>query len=135
MVKDSLFELTEGDKIELPAKSEVSPQLEREITAASSVPDRLPVVPTRSRASSMVGNLVSLEVGESYVRSKLVADLNSVDKDAYDLTAEKDKLRDGAKASIRHARGHTNGDYSMESTQCITPSGRVYVQIIITRTE
>lgn len=110
-------------------------ELERELSAASSIPDSLTIVPSRSRASSMIGNLISLDIGEVFTKSELICDVAELDalSDEINLTARKEKLRAGVKASLKHAKNQTNGEYTSETHHLITPLGRLYIQVLVTR--
>lgn len=91
-------------------------------------------LPSRVRLHSAVGNLIALSVGESFTLSmELPADktLGELQEEA---NALKSKMRNSMNASIRNAKQHTGNAYSMESALVTYPSGRAFIQIVVTRT-
>ncbi|QPB11491.1 hypothetical protein JT321_gp64 [Providencia phage Kokobel1] len=119
-----------------PKTAAVSPELEREVAAASSIPDQLVVVPSRTRPSSIIGNLISLDVGEVFTKSEMVCDvakLDALDGDI-NLTSLKERLRNNVKSSTIHAKKQINGEFAMETHHFVSPLGRLYIQVLITRT-
>lgn len=119
----------------LESRSTVSVELERELTAASSIPDKLTVVPTKGRPTSMIGMIVSLDVGDVFTKSEFILEVSDLDamSESVDLTARKEKLRQSVKASMTHAKKKTNGEYTLETHHFITPLGRLYIQVLVTR--
>ena len=119
-----------------PKTAAVTPELEREVAAASSIPDQLVVVPSRTRPASIIGNLISLDIGEVFTKSELVCDVSKLDALDGDinLTAMKERLRNGVKSSTIHAKKQVNGDFAMETHHFVSPLGRLYIQVLVTRT-
>lgn len=92
-------------------------------------------LPGTRQAGSVVSNLISLSVGECFTKSLLVDNTVTMKVLQQQLNAWKHKLRQSVNQAVRRARDYDERTLSMETTQTITPSGRVYVQIIVTRTE
>lgn len=90
-------------------------------------------LPSRVRVHSATGNLIALAEGESYTLSmELPADktLGELQEEA---NALKSKMRNSMNASIRNARQHCGSTFSMESALVTYPSGRAFIQIVVTR--
>ena len=90
-------------------------------------------LPSRVRVHSATGNLIALAEGESYTLSmELPADktLGELQEEA---NALKSKMRNSMNASIRNAKQHCGSTFSMESALVTYPSGRAFIQIVVTR--
>lgn len=83
----------------------------------------------------MVGMIVSLDVGDVFTKSEFILEVSDLDamSESVDLTARKEKLRQSVKASMTHAKKKTNGEYTLETHHFITPLGRLYIQVLVTR--
>jgi len=92
-------------------------------------------MPGMRQPASMVSNLIALAVGENYTKSVRVDDSVTMSGLQNKLNDWKHRLRQSVNQAVRRARDHDNRVLTMETSQTITPSGRVYVQIIVTRTE
>jgi len=90
-------------------------------------------VPGLRQAASMVSNLIALPVGGCFTKSQLVDDTVTMLGLQDNLTEWKYKLRQSVNQAVRRARAFDKRELSIETSQAITPTGRVYVQVIVTR--
>lgn len=105
------------------------------LTVAMMTPDSDVNLPGRSHAGSVISNLVSLAVNECYTKSLPIdADITQAEVVA-NIKKWKEDLRQSINSSIRHAKKADDRSFTMESTVTTTPSGKIYLQVIVTRTE
>lgn len=90
-------------------------------------------LPSRVRAHSAVGNLIALAVNESFTLSMELPAEKTLGELQLEANALKSKMRNSMNASIRNAKQHTGHAYSMESALITYPSGRAFIQIVVTR--
>lgn len=91
-------------------------------------------LPSRIRTSSIVGNLIGLEVGKTFTLSQELPSTYTIAELMEHSNTLKYKIRNGFNTSMRNAMKHTGKTYSMESAIVTYPSGRVFVQIVATCT-
>ncbi|QND44236.1 hypothetical protein [Providencia phage vB_PreS-PatoteraRojo] len=91
-------------------------------------------LPSRVRMHSAVGNLIALSVGESFTLSMELPAEKTLGELQQEANALKSKMRNSMNASIRNAKQHCGNTYSMESALITYPSGRAFIQIVVTRT-
>lgn len=91
-------------------------------------------LPSRVRAHSAVGNLIALDHGEVFTLSMEIPKNTTLGSLQEDANALKSKIRNSMNASIRNAKQHTGNTYSMESALVTYPSGRTFIQIVVTCT-
>lgn len=103
------------------------------LTVAMMTPDQDVSLPGRSHAGSVVSNLTALAVGDCFTRSRALADDVTMGDIQDNFTAWKEELRQSINQSIRHAKKFDDRTFTTESTVTTTPSGRTYLQVIVTR--
>lgn len=104
------------------------------LTAAMMSMDNDVELPGRQRPASAISNLLALDVGDNFTRSFAVPANLTLNDVQEKMTGWKESLRQSLNQSIRHARKHGDRKYSMESLHTVTPSGGIYLQVIVTRT-
>lgn len=92
-------------------------------------------MPGLRQPGSIVSNLIGLNVGENYTKSLLVDDAVTMEVFQANLTEWKHRLRHTVNQAVRRARDFDKRKLAMETSQTLTPTGRIYVQVIVTRTE
>ncbi|EFQ9565953.1 hypothetical protein H0J84_004210 [Salmonella enterica] len=106
-----------------------------ELTGAMMTTEPDVELPSRVRVYSVVGNLIALEVGGVYTLSQelpLDRTLSQVQDEANALKA---KMRASLNSSIRNAMKHHGQRFSMESALVTYPSGRMFIQAVVTSTD
>lgn len=129
------------DTFDLPAgadKAAGKPATSRRVdakalTVAMMTPDSDVSLPGRSHAGSVVSNLTALNVNDCFTRSRLLPDDVTMGDIQDNFNAWKEELRQSINQSIRHAKKFDDRSFSTESTVTTTPSGRTYLQVIVTR--
>lgn len=130
---DDTFDLPPGyEPSDSSRKSDVN---DRALAVAMLSSDADVDVPGMRHPASVVSNLIALSVGENFTKSLRVDDSATLGDVQKQLNDWKYRLRQSVNQAVRRARDHDNRVLTMETSQTITPSGRVYVQIIVTRTE
>jgi len=130
---DDTFDLPPGYEPSEPSRK--SGADDRALTVAMLSSEADVDMPGMRQPASMVSNLIALAVGENYTKSVRVDDSVTMSGLQNKLNDWKHRLRQSVNQAVRRARDHDNRVLTMETSQTITPSGRVYVQIIVTRTE
>lgn len=104
------------------------------LTAALMSADPDVELPGRSRPASMVSNLLALAVGDNYTKSFRVPDEQPLAEVQQSMNSWKDQLRQQLNQAIRQAKNRSDRSFTTESVCTFTPSGVVYLQVIVTRT-
>jgi len=133
--KDDTFDLPDElaqDVANVRAQKGVDPT---SLTAALMCMDNDVDLPGRSRPASVISNLLALKVGENFTKSFRVPDNLSLADVKDKMNGWKEQLRSSVNQSLRHARSHGNRKFTTESVQAVSPSGSIYLQVIVTRTE
>lgn len=131
--RDDTFDLPPDYEDASPAKKRgVKPN---DITVAMLSPESDVDLPGMRHPGSIVSCLIALNVGENFTKSLLVDDSVNMASLQNNLNEWKHTLRHTVNQAIRRAREYDRRTLSMETSQTITPTGRVYVQVIVTRTE
>lgn len=91
------------------------------------------VKPTKKN-SSFVAVLCDLEVGGTAVRNHSPHHLMTLAQLQEELSEMKAMISNNVRPSVRIATEKTGHQFSVETSQSITGTGRVYVQVIVTRT-
>lgn len=126
--EDDTFDLPAGTR---PAASPFDPKA---LTAAMMSADTDVDMPSRGHAGSVISNLIALGSGECYTKSvEIDSKLTMFDLQA-SITEWKHKLRQSVNQSVRHAKKFDGRELSIETTQTVTSTGRMFVQAIVTRT-
>lgn len=86
------------------------------------------------KQSSFVAVLCDLDVGGSAVRNHSPNADITLAQLAEELSEMKAMISNNVRPSVRIATEKTGFTYSVETSQTITSAGRVYVQVIVTRT-
>lgn len=86
------------------------------------------------KQSSFVAVLCDLDVGSSAVRNHSPHPMMTLTQLAEELSEMKAMISNNVRPSVRIATEKTGFTYSVETSQTITSTGRVYVQVIVTRT-
>lgn len=86
------------------------------------------------KQSSFVAVLCDLDVGGSAVRNHSPNTDITLTQLAEELSEMKAMISNNVRPSVRIATEKTGFTYSVETSQTITSAGRVYVQVIVTRT-
>lgn len=130
-VHDDTFDMPgTGASQNVESARRIDPQ---HLAAAMSTPDADVSMPGRSHAGSVVSNLIALNVGDCYTRSMGIdGDMTAAEVQA-NFPAWKEKLRQSVNQSIRHAKKFDDRTFTMESVVTTTPSGKIYLQVIVTR--
>lgn len=92
------------------------------------------VTPKPKKQSSFVAVLCDLDVGGSAVRNHSPNADITLTQLAEELSEMKAMISNNVRPSVRIATEKTGFTYSVETSQTITSAGRVYVQVIVTRT-
>lgn len=130
---DDTFDLPPGyEPSDSSRKNDAS---DRALTVAMLSSDADVDMPSGRHPASVVSNLIALSVGENYTKSLRVDDSATLAEVQENLNDWKYRLRQSVNQAVRRAREHDRRVLTMETSHTITPSGRVYVQIIVTRTE
>lgn len=90
-------------------------------------------LPGRIRASSVTGNLIGLDLNATFIKSVEVPQESTLQEITDKANAYKQGLRQSVNNSIRHARKFDNREFTMESAMTMFPSGRVFIQVAVTR--
>lgn len=107
----------------------------KDITAAMMSAESDVELPGKSRPASVTSCLLALKPGENYTKSfRVPSDTPLVDMET-NLNKWREKLRESVSQSIRQARKKDTHKYSTESVHTMTPSGGIYLQVIVTRIE
>lgn len=106
------------------------PDLDIPRTKAISMTDNLNR-PTKK--TSLVATLCDSEVGWITTRSHLVPDHWTMQKLREELSEFKAMISNNVRPSVRQAAEKTGFEFTVETSQTITPTGRVYLQVLITR--
>lgn len=114
---------------------ELEPLQGHAITAALMNTESEVDLPGRGRPASVVSNLLALKVGDNYTRSLGIPATTTVAEIEEGINTWRAELRNSVNQSIRHARKQDNRKFRMESAHTVTPSGGVYLQVIVTRVE
>lgn len=112
-------------------KSAIDPKM---LTAALMTADDDIGLPGKSRPASMVSNLLALTVGDCYTKSIRVPDGESLQHVQANMNDWKSALRQTVNQAVRKAKQKDERSFTMESAHTFTPSGAVYLQVIVTRT-
>lgn len=103
-----------------------------QLTGAMRTMENDVALPKRIRQHSVVGNLIALSPGDVFTLSLEVAEQDSLAKLQSEADRLKSKMRSSMTSSIRNAKQHCSSVFSMESALVMYPSGRVFVQIVVT---
>lgn len=103
-----------------------------ELTGAMMTMESDVELPSRVRVHSAVGNLIALEDGGIYTLSMELPGTKTLAELQEEANGLKSKIRNSMNASIRNAKTHTGHNYSMESALVTYPSGRAFIQVIVT---
>lgn len=125
---DPLLDGDAGTKATAPAHDD------KAMTAAMMSLDTDVELPGRVRAASVTGNLLGLTLGETFVKAMEVPQDSTLAEVAAATNSYKDQLRQSVNSSIRHARKYEGRLFSMESAMVMYPSGRIFIQVAVTRT-
>lgn len=104
------------------------------LTAAMMTPEDGVELPSRVRAHSVVGNLIALKQGEVYTLSQELPTDRSLQQVQDEANGLKSKIRASLNSSIRNAMKHHGQQFSMESALISYPSGRMFIQVVVTCT-
>lgn len=131
--RDDTFDLPPelASKVEQVRQAKLDPKT---ITAALMSADSDVELPGRSRPASMVSNLLALAVGDNYTKSVRVPDDQPLSEVQLSMNAWKDQLRQQLNQAIRQAKNRSERSFTTESVCTFTPSGAVYLQVIVTHT-
>ncbi|AFB84075.1 hypothetical protein F418_p58 [Hafnia phage Enc34] len=89
-------------------------------------------LPSRVRPHSVAGNLIALKPGEVYTLSLEMAGDVTLAQAQADANGLKSKIRSSLNSSIRNAMRHHGQKFSMESALITYPSGRMFIQVVVT---
>lgn len=132
---DDTFDLPADTTSAARAGRNLRPVDPKALTVAMMTPDSDVNMPGRSHAGSVVSNLISLAIGESYTKSLPIDDDITAGEIVVNFPSWKEKLRQSVNQSIRHAKKYDDRGFTMESTITTTPTGKTYLQVIVTRVE
>lgn len=102
------------------------------LTAAMMTTEQDVELPSRVRAHSVVGNLIALKVGEVFTLSQELPVERALKQVQDEANAMKAKIRASLNSSIRNAMKHHGQQFSMESALISYPSGRMFIQVVVT---
>jgi hypothetical protein len=80
----------------------------------------------------VVGNLIALKVGEVFTLSQELPVERALKQVQDEANAMKAKIRASLNSSIRNAMKHHGQQFSMESALISYPSGRMFIQVVVT---
>jgi len=130
--RDDTFDLPPGFQRTKPARRP-SPVANAITVAMLSSEDDVELGDMR-QLGSIVSNLLALNVGECYTRSRLVDDNVTMASLQKNLTTWKNTLRQTVNQAMRRARESDNRELTLETSQSMTLTGKIYIQVIVTRT-
>jgi hypothetical protein len=133
-VNDDIFDLSPELAAGVEAvrqKNSLDPKM---LTAALMTTDDDVELPGKSRPASLVSNLLALAPGECFTKSHRVPDNESLTHVQANMNEWKSQLRQTMNQAIRKAKQRVDRTFVMESVHTFTPSGFVYLQVIVTRT-
>ena len=87
----------------------------------------------RTKSGSFAAAVADLEVGDCATRTHTLNDQMTLAELARDMREMKDQISNNARSSVRIAQERTNNQYRVETGETITTSGRVYLNVIVTR--
>lgn len=102
------------------------------LTAAMMTREEDVELPSRVRPHSVAGNLIALKPGEVFTLSQELGGDITLAKAQADANALKSKIRSSLNSSIRNAMRHHGQKFSMESALITYPSGRMFIQVLVT---
>jgi hypothetical protein len=106
--------------------------LQSRINAALSVPEPDVREPMRRKLYSFVGSLAELKIGETASKISPIDPTMSLADVQANLTNFRATLRNNVTSSVRQASARSGGEYSVEVTDFVTPSGQWYVIALVT---
>lgn len=89
---------------------------------------------TRRRESSFAAVVADLDVGEVASRTHHLNSEMTLAELAVNMPEMKAMIRNNATPAVTQARKRTGGEYRIETAETITPSGRIYLLVLVTRT-
>ncbi len=114
-----------------PAKDQIATNIAEKL-GVTTMPET--VTPKPKKQSSFVAVLCDLDVGGSAVRNQSPNADITLTQLAEELSEMKAMISNNVRPSVRIATEKTGFTYSVETSQTITSAGRVYVQVVVTRT-
>lgn len=109
-----------------------TPLSPEKLTAAMMTTEDGVELPTKVRVHSVVGNLIALAPNDVFTLSQEIPGDTTGSQLQRDANALKSKIRASINSSIRHAMKHHGQRFSMESAVIIYPSGRIFIQCVVT---
>lgn len=110
-----------------------NPLAERDFFPLAQPRTNKPAMPVKKQ-SSFVAILCDLDVGASAVRNHSPNADITLSQLAEELSEMKAMISNNVRPSVRIATEKTGFSFTVETSQTLTPTGRVYVQVIVTRT-
>lgn len=121
---------TQPDFID-PAKDKIATTIAEKL-GVKPIPEAAIMKPKKQ--SSFVAILCDLDVGSSAVRNHSPHPMMTIAQLAEELSEMKAMISNNVRPSVRIATEKTGHTFAVETSQTITTTGRVYVQVIVTRT-
>lgn len=127
--KDTWDVLIDGPNPNAAVEEAVNPQLLSAMMTRESEVE----LPGRVRLHSVTGNLIGLPVGESFIKAMEIPAGTTLTELQANANGWKEKLRQSVNSSIRHAKAYDNRQFTMETALVTYTSGRVFIQVAVTR--